>query len=308
MALLLLRYRVPVLALLALAGVCGLFYAGDDAGDGNRHVVGAESCLAVNGHAALADRRYNAVAYMTTHNANASQAQHYFFPNQISGMAQQLADGVRALMIDVHRDNGVAMLCHGNCRFGKQDLVEGLGEVSAFMDAHPDEVVTILLEPTGVHAKTLARAFADSGLLKHAYAHNPAGPWPVLREMVETGQRLVVFTNQDTAGYPWLHAMWDYMWDTPWHVRSIEDFDCEWDRGDPDNDLFVLNHFITNPLPVPGAAQEANAAPVLLERALTCWRASGHIPNFVAVDYYELGDVRRVVDQLNSLADSGPPP
>lgn len=301
MVLLSLRHKVLVPGLLALAGVLGLFWAHGPADEGGPGVVEAGPPLAVNGHAALASRRYDEVAYATTHNANSSRDEQYFFPNQLSGMRRQLQDGVRALMIDVHMDNGRPALCHGDCRLGRQDFVAGLREIAGFMDAHPHEVVTLILEQTDVPANTLARAFADSGILAHAYAHAPGAPWPVLREMVETGQRLVVFTDRDTGGYPWLHAMWEHLWDTHWSVRELDAFDCACHRGDPANALFVLNHFITNPLPYPATAQLANDRDFLLDRAMACWQESGRIPNFVTVDYYELGNVFDVVDHLNGV-------
>ena len=46
------------------------------------------------------------------------------------------------------------------------------------------------------------------------------------------------------------------------------------------------------------------AAGVLLDRARRCMRESGHLPNFVAVDFYDVGDVFAVVDALNQE----PPP
>lgn len=305
MALLTAKLHIPLLALLTLGALLGLYGPTTEVGEENAHVAGAEAMLLINGQTRLAERRYNEVAYATTHNANASAAHQYFFPNQMSNMRQQLDDGIRALMIDLHQADGEAMLCHGDCRLGSQPLNEGLREIAGFLDAYPNEVVTLLLEPTRVQAKTIARAFAETGLLKHAYAHTPGAPWPTLHEMVRTSQRLIVFTNRDNDGYPWLHPMWDYLWDTHWNVRHIDDFTCMPDRGQPENDLFVLNHFILNPLPFPQTAEAVNSAGVLLERALACWNNSSRIPNFITVDYYELGDVVAVVEALNALAARG---
>jgi hypothetical protein len=305
MALLTAKLHIPLLALLMLGALLGLYGPAPEKGGENPHVAGAEAVLLINGQPRLAERRYNEVAYATTHNANASAAHEYFFPNQMSNMRQQLDDGIRALMIDLHQADGEVMFCHGDCRLGKQSIGSGLGEIAGFLDAHPNEVVTLLLETYQIPAKTLARAFAESGLLKHAYAHTPDTPWPTLREMVHTGQRLVVFTDRDNDGYPWLHPMWDSLWDTPWNVSRIEDFSCMPSRGTQENDLFVLNHFILNPLPLPHTAEAVNSTGVLLERALACWNDSRRIPNFVTVDYYELGDVVAVVEALNALAARG---
>ena len=301
MTLLLAKYHTPLLALLTLAALLGLYGPSSEDSAKNPHVAEAGSVLLINGQPHMADRRYNEVAYATTHNANANGAHNYFFPNQISDMRKQLDDGIRGMMIDLHQVDGETLFCHGDCRLGKQDILSGLGEIAGFLDENPNEVVTLILETYSVTPKMLARAFAESGLLKYAYAHTPGTPWPTLGEMVRTGQRLVVFYDRNNDGYPWLHPMWESLWDTPWNVSRIKDFTCAPGRGRPENDLFVLNHFILNPLPTPGTAEAANSADVLMERALACWDASGHIPNFVTVDYYELGDVIAVADALNDL-------
>ena len=44
-----------------------------------------------------------------------------------------------------------------------------------------------------------------------------------------------------------------------------------------------------------------NAADVLGPRVQQCQAERGQIPNFVAVNYYNLGDVFGVVDRLNGL-------
>jgi hypothetical protein len=56
-----------------------------------------------NGHATLCDRRVDQVAFLGTHNAMAAADEPgWFFAAQDVGISQQLADGVRALMIDTH--------------------------------------------------------------------------------------------------------------------------------------------------------------------------------------------------------------
>jgi hypothetical protein len=58
---------------------------------------------ACNGAAALCDRRLDEVAFAGTHNAMAAaDVAGWMFPHQERGIATQLADGVRALLVDVH--------------------------------------------------------------------------------------------------------------------------------------------------------------------------------------------------------------
>jgi hypothetical protein len=85
-----------------------------------------------NGHAALCDRRVDQVAFLATHNAMAAADQPgWLFAAQEVGIAQQLDDGVRALMIDtqygVRTARGVAtQVAAENTKRAK--LVAELGE------------------------------------------------------------------------------------------------------------------------------------------------------------------------------------
>src|SRR5689334_1769530 len=100
-----------------------------------------------NGALALCARRYDQVSYPTTHNAMSNAEDGWRYPNQNFGLARQLADGVRALMLDAHvADNGRPVLCHAICALGQTPLADGLAIVRRFLDDHRGEVVTIIFE------------------------------------------------------------------------------------------------------------------------------------------------------------------
>ena len=89
--------RVAVVAVVVTAGVAlaALLSGGEDPA-----VARVGRC---NGHAALCDRSVDQVAFLGTHNAMAAADEPgWFFAAQDVGISQQLADGVRALMIDTH--------------------------------------------------------------------------------------------------------------------------------------------------------------------------------------------------------------
>jgi len=254
---------------------------------------------ACNGVPGLCARPFDEVTFATTHNAMASSERGYIFPNQRHTIRTQLTDGIRGLMLDVHRFKGRPALCHGVCELGSQDLVEGLEEIAAHLDTAPRSVVTLLLEVSGVSPGQLAEAFAAAGLRRYCYAHPAGAPWPTLGAMVERDKRLVVLTDGSRGGHDWLHPMWDLMWDTDWKVESPAGFDCERSRGSAANPLFNLNHFLTAPLPAPWFAEEVNQAALLRRRIQRCAEAAGQVPNFVTVDFYAIGDVVRVVQEFN---------
>ena len=77
---------------------------------------------------------------------------------------------------------------------------------------------------------------------------------------------------------------------------------CRPNRGTPTAPLFLVNHWInTDPLPRPSHADVVNAYEPLLRRARTCERIRDRRVNLVAVDFYDRGDLFRVVDTLNGV-------
>jgi hypothetical protein len=257
-----------------------------------------------NGSAALCDRRFDEVVYPTTHNAMSSEAEGWLAPNQYLGIERQLEDGVRGLMLDTHLWEGDVLLCHGLCPWGSLPLVDGLGRIRAFLDRHRGEVVTLIFE-SYVTAEQTAAAFAASGLDRYVVAHAPGTPWPTLRALIAADQRVVVFTDAPRAGgggYDWYMDVWAHAWETHFSVARPEDFSCAGNRGDRDSPLFILNHFVTDTFAVPEVAPTVNANPFLIDRARQCQRASGHLPNFVTVDFYSVGDLFAAVRELNGLS------
>jgi hypothetical protein len=294
--------------------------------------VEARLGLAVcNGSEELCERPFDQVAYATTHNAMAAQLApspwFFFFANQCDGVPIQLEDGIRALMLDFHWFQPAEAaapdlyLCHANCFGGSQLLVEGLAEVREFLEANPAEVLSFIIETnagTSGREGQIRDAFAASGLLPYVHVQAPGTPWPTLGEMIASGQRLVVLTDDSnnsgcglTDPCPWYHYLWSSLaFETPFSNWTAEDFVCSDLRGEPGNDLFILNHFLTQDIGAPYLAETVNFDPELTERAKECWAFQGRVPNFVTVDYYEIGDVLRSVDRLNYLwgQSAGAPP
>ena len=63
--------------------------------------------------------------------------------------------------------------------------------------------------------------------------------------------------------------------------------------------IFTLNQFLVGGSPELSATINAN--PFLIDHARDCQKALDHIPNFVAVDYYDEGDLFAAVRALNGL-------
>ncbi|MEI6766159.1 MAG: phosphatidylinositol-specific phospholipase C domain-containing protein [Bacteroidota bacterium] len=258
-----------------------------------------------NGYPSLCGKRYNEVSYLTTHNAYNAAENNFQLPNQNFGITRQLNDGVRALMIDVHNLLGTAVVYHSVPILGTATFASVLNEIKTFLDNNPDEVVTIILE-SYVTSSTIETSLTDAGLMPYAFAKDTSAVWPTLQEMIDSGKRLVLFSdvNDGTAGQDWYLYVWDYAVETPFSITDINQFDCSFNRGDSTNDLFILNHFISDAVTGTGSTSQAavaNANPFLINRAQQCMQSTGKLPNFVTVDFYELGNTLDAVNTLNGV-------
>jgi len=266
----------------------------------------AGAIVACNGHPELCERRYDEVAVVMTHNAMSSEEEGFISPNQNRRLWRQLEDGAPGFMLDVHlaRDGSV-VLCHGLCALGQRPLADGLRDLRVFLDCHPHEVLTIIFE-SNVSEAQVAEGFTASGLDRYVYT--PEGPpgagvaWPTLREMIAGNERVVVFTADRDRTLPWHLYTYDWAWENPYAATTPEELSCAEDRGSRDRSLWVFNHFLTAPLASPALADSINHDPFFSERVDGCRMvAGGDLPNFVTVDFYDLGDVIAVVDALNGV-------
>ncbi len=248
---------------------------------------------------ALCDRRFDQVAYPTTHNAMSSEERGFASPNQRFSITRQLSDGVRGLMLDVHPRYDEAWLCHGTCLAGSQRHVEGLCEIAQFLDAHPSDVVTLIYESYVPGAAVVADLTAV-GLDADAVTQRAGDPWPTLGAMVRSGRRLVVLTDRADGAAPWYMDVWAHAQENPFAALTPGDLSCVEGRGRSTNALFILNHFLTNPLASPELARMVNFNPALIDHARRCQQTRMRTANFVTVDFYDLGDLMPAVASLNA--------
>ncbi|MEV8019867.1 hypothetical protein AB0O76_26655 [Streptomyces sp. NPDC086554] len=282
----------------------------------------------------LCDRGYDEITQLTSHNAMSTTADQFIGPLQDPRITAQLNDGVRALQIDTYtweRPEQIAerlegsdfsprlqgqikaainkfnpprdglWLCHSVCRAGAIGLVPTLREVGDWLRAHPDDVVTLIVQDA-VDGEATAAAFEEAGLTDLLFEpdRDPSRPWPELGEMIDSGKRLVVFAERADGPASWYRNFYRYGMETPYAFRTPEDMSCVPHRGGTDKRLFLLNHFIT----IDGGSRldagTVNTRAAVLDRAHACERQRGRPVNFVAVDYLTIGDARGAVDALNA--------
>ena len=258
------------------------------------------SAMRCNGHAALCDRRFDQVVFPTAHNAMSNADDNWVFPDQTHPIARQLEDGIRGLLIDTYSYLGGSYLCHTSCLLGNKKLVDALSDMVAFLKSHPNEVLMLDIEDHLAAADT-EKAFMDSGLAAYVHVQAPDAPWPTLRAMIAAGHRVVVGAENGGPPPAWYHHFYDLAWDTPYTFKTPADFSCAQNRGLRTHALFLLNHWLENPVPDQTLSQTANAHDLLLGRARQCQMESGKLPNFVAVNHYSVGDLFQVVRELNGV-------
>jgi hypothetical protein len=170
------------------------------------------------------------------------------------------------------------------------------------MDAHPREVVVLFIQDTVTPADTAA-VLEEAGLADKAYVHPDGAQWPTLREMIDSNKRLVVLMENQGGGdqYPYLHQGFDLVQDTEYTFDSAEDFDCSLKRGQPDSPLFSVNHWLASFSKLISSAEEVNVYDVLKPRIDECEIERGRTPSMIAVNWYDRGDLFRVVNELNGV-------
>lgn len=258
-----------------------------------------------NGSASRCGRRLDEVVFPTTHNAMATREERFAAANQRRALRTQVNEGIRGLMLDAHRWMGDAWLCHGPCALGARRLAEGLCDLGQFLDENPAEVLVLILE-SYITGEELAGAMREAGLLSSLHVQRVGEPWPTLGAMVASGRRVVVLDDRADPALPWDLPVWRFAQETPFSAERPEDLDCRMNRGSPDNGLFILNHFLTAPIAFEALAERVNRNPFLLDRARRCARERGRVPNFVTVDFYEIGDLFTASETLDAEAAMRP--
>jgi hypothetical protein len=341
---------VAAAMVILLAGVA-LWLARRD----TKTVAAPTEIVACNGSPLLCDRPLNKVVFPTTHNSMSSaDIPNWLFPEQEGSIPEQLEDGIRGFLIDIHygeqvgdkvrtlieneevarktyeralgkegidaalrirnRIQGKAegppevYLAHGFCELGCSKFVDVLEQMKDFLVANPNEVVIIAIQDEGVTPADVAACFAKSGLEDLVYRGPVKPPWPTLREMIQSDQRVVVFAEQHSEGVPWYHQAFETFQETPYGFKSPEDFSNKPNRGGTSGSLLLMNNWVeTPPSSIPSNAAIVNAYDFLLKRARACRRERRMVPNLIAVDFYRTGDLFKVCRTMNGIPEATGP-
>jgi hypothetical protein len=272
----------------------------------------------------------------------ANSEDRFLFPLQDPDIDTQLNAGARALMLDSQTwetpeqvvkelsaahyppQAGAALrrlveianptrrgvwLCHSFCRLGALPIVGTLVALRKWLQRNPRQVVTIILQDETPAALTLA-AIREARLVPELVRPpaDPRSPWPTLGEMIASGHRLAIFTENARNSAPYLQNFYDYAEETPFSFSSLHALrrpeGCVPNRGGTNRPLFLLNNFITTPYSGSRLdSAQANSVKFLTARINACAALRHRIPTFVAVDFASLGRAQAVVDRLNRTGE-----
>tara|TARA_B100000686_G_scaffold8259_1_gene8290 strand:+ start:5408 stop:6565 length:1158 start_codon:yes stop_codon:yes gene_type:complete len=275
------------------------------------------SMMTCHGETVYCLRTFDDFTFPETHNAYSTVEDQFLIGvNHYTGLQLQWDGGIRAFMVDSHHrsdDNTSAedvRFCHGTgqffhpCLFGEVDAFDWLRLLGSLMNNSSGDVVTLLFE-NYVPAEHLEFLFKEAGMYERIYTHTLGESWPSLGDLVLAGTDLVVFWEQaQNDNFPWLHDFGVFSWTTDYAENSAEEMSCTVYRGDGSQPVWHLNNWLSNAfgLPDPVRAVDVNDYDNLLERALECWEIMDNRPTFIAVDYWEEGEITNVTITMNKMS------
>jgi hypothetical protein len=270
-----------------------------------------------NGYDAYCSLRYDETCFAATHASAANSAEFWQHPVQDQTLREQLNYGIRALMLSIYDDGGVATVCRGRCDEGNAPLSVVLADVATFFNENPREVVTLLIDGE-FSADRLAEELRATGLDRLALPHTATDDWPTLGNMIDSGRRLVVFAPTPDTGPAWLLDRQSFIWETGKDWPSVSAMTCNPAVGDASRPLYLVHHNLvgSDDEGVGGGgggqpsephssalalATDANEFSVVRGRLEHCEAQHQRRPSFVAVDFSRVGDAQGATQVMNGV-------
>ncbi|PKY04859.1 PLC-like phosphodiesterase [Aspergillus campestris IBT 28561] len=276
-----------------------------------------------NGQATYCTRKYSQLTHLGAHDSPfvGPLPQH----NQNLEVTEQLDLGIRFLQGQTHKaldEKDPIRLCHTSCFLEDAGtLVSFLETVKTWLDAHPDEVVTLLLtNGDNLPVSRFDQAFAEAKVNEYAFV--PEGSpdvlamdkWPTLGSLIEKSKRLVVFLDYgaDPKKTPYILDEFAYFFETPYGITDASFPNCSIDRppgASPDGRMYIVNHFLDKEvlgilIPDRLHAAKTNAASgdgSIGAQSELCESVYHRLPNVVLADFVDQGEVMAAQDRLNGV-------
>ena len=265
-------------------------------------------------------RSYDNFTFPETHNSFSTIEDGVWMAvNHYTALQAQWDAGIRSFMLDTHHlskeETGPddVRFCHGDpnsglfypCIYSEVDAFSWLSHLGSLMNNSSGDLVSLLLE-NYVPGEHLDYLFEMTGMNERAFVHVPGAPWPSIGEMILNGTDLVVYWDyQYDERFPWLHHAWTHSWDTPYGESEPSQMSCRVGRGDGEQEVWHLNNWLSSIYGTgdPVRSNDVNDYDTLLNRSLDCWEKVGDRPTFIAVDFWENGEIVNVTVTLNKMTN-----
>ena len=273
-----------------------------------------------NGSSDLCNRAYSNVTQIGAHDSAfvGSMPQ----DNQDVSVTQQLNAGIRFLQGQTHKNMfGTLSLCHTSCFLEDGGSLTGyLASVKTWLDANPNEVLTLLLtNGDNLDVSEFGAAFQASGLVPSIYIPPSTAPlnpsaWATLQEMITANTRLVIFLDYgaDANKVPYILDEFAYFFETPYDTTDPTFPECTVDRPSgaaPSGRMYIVNHFLDQNMmgiliPDDSADPTTNAATgsgSIGAQVGLCEGLYHQAPKAILVDFFDKGDVFAAQNAANGL-------
>ncbi|KAH9818185.1 putative secreted protein [Teratosphaeria destructans] len=282
----------------------------------------ATNTVPCNNYPEFCNRKYSNITEVCAHNS-AFVVKNNAASNQQLPVTDQLDDGVRMLQGETHWVNDTVYNCHTSCDLLNvgpwQDELETL---VTWLESNPYDVVTFLIVNSDfVDVTNYVSAVENSGLINYvyepAYVPQHRDQWPTLGEMILSGKRVVLFMDYkaNQTAVPYILDEFTHMFETPFSPTN-RSFPCTEQRPPglnttlaKENYMYLANHNLNTAVDLSallgGSSEETILIPNTAEINITngaydqysqleamsqnCTIDWERPPNFLLVDYYNLG-------------------
>lgn len=301
--------------------------ATNDSGAGPMILAALDACEGCcNGLASNCDLAVNDVLFPMVHNAHSSRDDFFAGYNNNRPLEEALVAGYRGLMLDScicdgsigeaiqnylkgtsNGDNYLGF-CHTSCDAGNRDPATVLDNIKTFLDINRNEVLILEFEIRDNSLADLYQAIDWSGLDSYVY-HSPSIPndWPTMRQLIDANTRVLLFAHGDgmesctSMNCPeGIFYTYDHFEQTNWNDDTCDIAGTKYEG----REFFLMNHWKNNDydLPSKSNAEGFNTYNSLMDRFGTC---EDKIPNLIAVDFWDVGDVLNFSKEVNKRKAGG---